>query len=109
MTDSAYCNYKPGMSDKPGRIMNVLGTDIERRRIPEYFTDDYFDALAVWKSWRRYGLPFAPMGPADHPAFIIEIIDLFEDTHAAFQEREAKKHDSGRTANPHTSRNSKRR
>lgn len=91
--------------------MNVLGVDVERRRIKEYFTDEYFDALAVWKSWKRYGLPFAPMGPAEHPAFIIDIIDIFEDTQAAFADAEAKKRNgnSGRITSNHTSRNSKRR
>ena len=110
LTDPKFCNYKPGMYDRPGRVMNVLGTDVERRRIPEYFTDEYFDSLGIWKRFKRYGLPFAPLGWAEHPAFIIDIIDTFEDTYTAFNAREAEKSaSSGRTSSPNTSRSLKRR
>jgi len=112
LTDSGYARYRPTLNDKPGRVMNVLGTDVERRRIPEYFTEEYFDALSIWKSFKRYGLPFAPLGWAEHPAYIIDIIDMFEDTHAAFMEQESKRKqnaDSRRTPNHNTGRNTKRR
>jgi len=98
------------MYDKPGRVMNILGTDVERRRIPEYFTDEYFDSLRIWNRFKRYGLPFAPLGWAEHPAYIIDIIDTFEDTHAAFMNREAEKNaSSGRTASTNQGRSLKRR
>jgi hypothetical protein len=96
------------MKDKPGRVMNILGTDVERRRIPEYFTEEYFDALAIWKRYKRYGLPYS-IGWAEHPEFIIDIIDIFEDTQAAFNEREAKHADSRGTASNNKGRGLKRR
>lgn len=97
------------MYDRPGRVMNVLGVDVERRRIPELFTEEYFDALAIWKRWKRYGLPFSPLGWADHPAYIVEIIDTFEDAYQAFTEQEARRADRRRAASINQSRNSKRR
>lgn len=97
------------MYDKPGRVMNVLGVDVERRRIPEYFTDQYFDALGIWKRFKRYGLPFSPLGWAEHPAYIIDIIDVFEDTQAAYSAREMENASSRGTSSTHPSGNTKRR
>jgi hypothetical protein len=109
MTDAKFCVYKPTMYDRPGRVMNVLGVDVERRRIPEYFTEEYFDALGIWKRWKRFGLPFADWGWAEHPAYIIDIIDTFEDARTAFEEQEARRADSRRVASQNHSRNAKRR
>lgn len=53
------------------------GVKVERRKVPEYFNEYYYSALSLYNRYLRFGLPYAPDGWADHPNYIIELIELF--------------------------------
>lgn len=65
--------------DKPGRMLHLWGgrIKVERRRIPEYFSDYYDSALTLYGRWKRYGLPFGG-GFEEQPGWYIDMLDVFE-------------------------------
>ena len=51
---------------------------ILRDDIPALFTEDLFDAIHLWKRWKRFGLPHGG-GWLDEGERIIQLINIVED------------------------------
>jgi hypothetical protein len=63
---------------------------IPRNTIPDYKTDEYFDAHFTWKAWADHGvLPFAG-GWAEQPWFVREIVDIFDSVYGYWQQARGK-------------------
>lgn len=60
---------------------------IRRGDIPGYLDSEFWSAFRIWKYYRRFGLPNGA-GWANEPAFIVEVIDLFEDEREAHEAEE---------------------
>ena len=58
-----------------------------RGEIPNFLSDEFWEAYRIWKNYRRYGLPNG-RGWAEEPEEILRLIDLFEDEIALNQKRE---------------------
>ena len=52
--------------------------EIRKGDIPMYFTDTVFAQIHMWQQWKLLGLPWAPLGWAEHPAVFIDVISALE-------------------------------
>lgn len=57
--------------------MSVGGYDIMRIDIPNYLNDYFNSCFLIWQRWKTFGLPFAPLGPYEHPDYLIKIYEAF--------------------------------
>lgn len=61
-----------GSVDKPYAVLT-------NGEIPDYLDDEFFSAYQIWNYTRLTGtLPFANMGWAETPQYLIEIITAFQ-------------------------------
>ncbi len=51
---------------------------IQRRTMPSYETEDFYEAVHLWRDWRTFGFPFAG-GMMDQPAFWLDIVRLMQE------------------------------
>jgi len=51
---------------------------VKRNTFPDYWSDDFYKCVQFYKHYKKHGFPFS-CGWAEAPAFIIDIIDLFDD------------------------------
>jgi len=51
----------------------------KRSKIPDYFNEYYYSAVAIFNRFKRFGLPFSG-GWAEQPGYLIEIIEAFDAT-----------------------------
>jgi hypothetical protein len=52
------------------------GYNIAKRVIAEYFTSDFFDAINLWVTIKKYGFPWASW--LDAPAHLFEMLAEFD-------------------------------
>lgn len=66
-------------ADSPPRRWELVADEykVERRRIPEYFGEDFWHNLRTWDVCREHGLPY-PGGWATHPTVLIQMLQLFD-------------------------------
>lgn len=53
------------------------GVAVERRQIPDYFTDEFTELLSAWSQTRKFGMPFAG-GWAEQPCRLMDVLKDFE-------------------------------
>lgn len=56
------------------------GRMVKRGELKTLINDDLFQAVRIWKNWRRYGLHHG-RGPDGECSETMEIIDALEDEH----------------------------
>lgn len=49
-----------------------------RQRIPEQFSDDFWNAARLWSEWKRNGWPYTGGWYDSQPAQYVDIISAFE-------------------------------
>lgn len=54
------------------------GIEVRRKDLPKYRTADLFEAVKLWKDWKRFGL-FHGSGPHAETAEYIQILSELED------------------------------
>lgn len=81
-------------------LWNKQAVDFNKRRPKDYFTEYYYTAAQIYNRYKRFGLPFAggwydsggmwhSGGWADHPEYIVRIIELFDSTVKQFEEHQS--------------------
>ena len=61
----------------PGRKEVVAGYAVEARKIPEYFTPEFWHNLRIWDMVQSYGLPYQK-GWVQHPARLMQLLQIFD-------------------------------
>jgi len=59
--------------------MAIAGQVIDRGTIPAYFSDEFWTAYTVWKRFKSFGLPFSPLGWAEHPDYFLRMIEAIDE------------------------------
>lgn len=62
--------------------MKVGREFIERRKVPEFFNEEYWSALIIYNRYKKFGFPYSG-GWAEQPAHLIELIEALDDARAA--------------------------
>jgi len=57
---------------------------MERRRVDEYLTADFWHNFGIWLNCKERGLPYHK-GWAEHPGRLIRILQLFDNAETAWQ------------------------
>lgn len=67
----------PGLNglDKSG--IKVEAEDIPCNTFPDYWNDELWSAIDIGMQCEKRGLPF-DIGWADHPAWLIDILDVYD-------------------------------
>lgn len=55
-----------------------LNIRIQRNTIPDYATDDFWEALSMWMDWKAMKLPPNAGGSLDQPMLWWMIVGMFE-------------------------------
>jgi hypothetical protein len=71
-------------------VVNTPCGDVERRLVPELFTDFFWSALGVYNRFKMFGFPFSG-GWAEQPAHIVDVIEAFESAARAIDRERAEK------------------
>ncbi len=56
-------------------------------RCGERYVQEEASRYLLWKRTKENGLPFAPLGWAEHPAYLMDIIFCLNDEHNAYLAR----------------------
>ena len=71
--------------------MELLGGyAIERRKIDDYLTADFWQNLTVWITCKKYGFPHSGDWAAQ-PGLLIRILQIFDNAETRLQNAEAAK------------------
>lgn len=54
-----------------------MGIRIDRRTLPDYATDDFWEAVAMWRDWQTFGHPEAG-GSNDQPCLWLIVVRHME-------------------------------
>lgn len=84
----AFCLWAEGFSDEkklkemreypPGRFEVVGGQyKIDRREIPSYFTEEFWNNLTVWDRCSQFGMPHDG-GWAKQSSVLVQMLQLFD-------------------------------
>lgn len=60
-----------------GPGLDACGEWVPRNTFPDYWNDDLWSSIYLWKNWKQFGMPFA-IGWADHPAWIVDAISTVD-------------------------------
>lgn len=76
-------HYTPTERDIGRTMVLKAGYEVERHKIPEYFTPSVYSILSVYYKYKMFGWPWSG-GWGEQPAYLVDIIETLE--------REAGKH-----------------
>jgi hypothetical protein len=62
-------------SDK--EAVELIGERIERNTFPDYATDDFWEAISIWRDFGTFGFPEAG-GTMDQPALWMDLVRLMQ-------------------------------
>lgn len=57
---------------------------VKRNEIPNYFTDEFWHNLSIYRTFKTMGLPYN-IGWAEHPKDIVALIRIFDSADILFQ------------------------
>ena len=63
------------MSEHDMETVETVMERIQRRSIPSYATDDFWEAINMWRDYRDFGFPEAG-GLNDQPALWLDVVRL---------------------------------
>lgn len=49
------------------------GIRLQRNKLPDYATDDFWEAIRMWQDWKTFGFPNSG-GTNDQPALYLDIL-----------------------------------
>ncbi len=52
-----------------------FGIRLQRNTLPDYATDDFWEAVSMWKDWQTFGFPNSG-GKDDQPALYIDVLRI---------------------------------
>jgi hypothetical protein len=58
-------------------LETIAGERIQRRKIPGYATQDFWEAVEMWGTWKTFGLPEAG-GLNDQPMLWMDLVSMIE-------------------------------
>lgn len=84
----AFCLWAEGFAKKekledmktypPGRFEIIADEwKVDRCKIPDYFTSEFWHNLNIWTICKNRGLPYLK-GWAEHPAPLIQLLQIFD-------------------------------
>lgn len=75
----------------PGAFQLLGGKRVLLRDIPDLYTEEFAEMLGCWLNTKRWGLPFAGLGWAEHPARLMDVLSAFERAHNEWENEKMKK------------------
>ena len=55
-----------------------LGIRVQRNTLPDYATDDFWEAVQMWKQWRSMKIPPNAGGSMDQPCLWWDVVSTME-------------------------------
>jgi len=72
-----YCDQLKDLGPKDMETVTTVGERVQRRSLPGYATDDFWEAVQIWRDWKTFGNPEAG-GVLDQPCLWLDVVRVMQ-------------------------------